>query len=210
MGTLRPSMGKERPGQLIDLVSTIRVGNAKARARNLLGRVYEYFVGRFASAEGKNGGKFYTPRCVVKSRVKMLKPSRRRTHDPCRGSAGLFVQSVEFIEAHATGNSTWRLAKMNLAIRGIDGRIEQGDTFHNDRFPDLRADYILPNPPFNFSDWGGELLREDKRWKFGLPPARIINIARAQPICHDLARPTGSSVVLDHRPRSAKPEGGCV
>jgi type I restriction enzyme M protein len=205
----RPALDKQRLGQLIDLVSNIPVGNADARSRDVLGRVYEYFLGQFASAEGKKGGEFYTPRCVVRLLVEMLEPFRGRVYDPCCGSAGMFVQSVEFIEAHATGNgnggrarsqisiygqelnyTTWRLAKMNLAIRGIDGKIEQGDTFHNDRFPDLRADYILANPPFNMKEWGGERLRDDKRWKFGIPPVRNANFAWVQHIIHHLA-PTG-------------------
>jgi len=205
----RPALDKQRLGQLVDLVSNIHVGDADARAKDVLGRVYEYFLGQFASAEGKKGGEFYTPRCVVRLLVEMLEPFKGRVYDPCCGSAGMFVQSVEFIEAHATGNgnggraraqisiygqelnyTTWRLAKMNLAIRGIDGRIEQGDTFHNDRFPDLRADYILANPPFNMKEWGGELLREDRRWKFGVPPVRNANFAWVQHMIHHLA-PTG-------------------
>jgi len=205
----RPALDKQRLGQLVDLVSNIRVGDADARAKDVLGRVYEYFLGQFASAEGKKGGEFYTPRCIVRLLVEMLEPFKGRVYDPCCGSAGMFVQSVEFIEAHATGNgnggraraqisiygqelnyTTWRLAKMNLAIRGIDGRIEQGDTFHNDRFPDLKADYILANPPFNMKEWGGELLREDKRWKYGVPPVGNANFAWVQHIIHHLA-PTG-------------------
>jgi type I restriction enzyme M protein len=203
----RPALDKQRLGQLIDLITNIRVGDAEARAKDVLGRVYEYFLGQFASAEGKKGGEFYTPHCVVRVLVEMLEPFQGRVYDPCCGSAGMFVQSVEFIEAHATGNgdrarkqvsiygqelnyTTWRLAKMNLAIRGIDGRIEQGDTFHNDRFPDLKADYVLANPPFNMKEWGGERLRDDKRWKFGIPPVRNANFAWVQHIIHHLA-PTG-------------------
>jgi type I restriction enzyme M protein len=205
----RPALDKTRLGQLIDLISNIKVGDEAARAKDVLGRVYEYFLAQFASAEGKKGGEFYTPRCVVKLLVEMLEPYRGRVYDPCCGSSGMFVQSVEFIRAHATGNgnggraradisiygqelnyTTWRLAKMNLAIRGIEGRIEQGDTFHNDRFPDLKADFILANPPFNVSDWGGERLREDKRWKYGAPPVGNANFAWVQHIIHHLS-PTG-------------------
>ncbi len=207
----RPALDKQRLGQLIDLITNIRVGDQEARAKDVLGRVYEYFLGQFASAEGKRGGEFYTPRCVVKLLVEMLEPFQGRVYDPCCGSSGMFVQSVEFIEAHATGNgngasgraraqisiygqelnyTTWRLAKMNLAIRGIEGQIEQGDTFHNDRFPDLKADFILANPPFNMKDWGGDRLRQDKRWKFGIPPVRNANFAWVQHIIHHLA-PTG-------------------
>ncbi|MDI3317840.1 MAG: class I SAM-dependent DNA methyltransferase [Bacillota bacterium] len=205
----RPALDKQRLGQLVDLVSNIRVGDGEARAKDVLGRVYEYFLSRFASAEGKKGGEFFTPASVVRLLVEMIEPYRGRVYDPCCGSGGMFVQSVRFIEAHANGNgnggrarsqisvygqesnyTTWRLCKMNLAIRGIDGKIEQGDSFHNDRFPDLKADFILANPPFNVSDWSGERLREDKRWKFGVPPVGNANFAWVQHIIHHLA-PTG-------------------
>jgi len=198
----RPALDKTRLGQLIDMVSNIRVGDAESRSKDVLGRVYEYFLSQFASAEGKKGGEFYTPRCVVKLLVEMLEPFKGRVYDPCCGSSGMFVQSEEFIVAHGgklgdisiygqeSNYTTWRLAKMNLAIRGIEGRIEHGDTFHNDRHPDLKADYILANPPFNVSDWGGERLREDKRWKYGTPPASNANFAWVQHIVHHLA-PTG-------------------
>ena len=185
----RPAIDPQRLGQLIDLVSDIRVGDEDARSRDVLGRVYEYFLSQFASAEGKKGGEFYTPRCVVKLLVEMLEPWQGRVYDPCCGSSGMFVQSVEFIRAHASGNgnggrakgdisiygqesnyTTWRLAKMNLAIRGIEGQIAHGDTFHNDRHPDLKADFILANPPFNVSDWGGDRLADDRRWQYGSRP----------------------------------------
>ena len=187
----RPALDKHRLGQLIDLVSNIRVGDQDARSRDVLGRVYEYFLSEFANAEGKKGGEFYTPRCVVRLLVEMIEPYQGRVYDPCCGSSGMFVQSVEFIEAHASGNgnsrstpsgakvdisiygqesnyTTWRLARMNLAIRGIGGQIAHGDTFHNDQHPDLRADFILANPPFNVSEWGGERLTEDQRWAYGI------------------------------------------
>jgi type I restriction enzyme M protein len=198
----RPALDKQRLGQLIDLVSNIDLGGADNHARDILGRVYEYFLGQFATAEGKKGGEFYTPRCIVKLLVEMLEPYRGRVYDPCCGSAGMFVQSEAFIRAHGgrigdisiygqeLNYTTWRLAKMNLAIRGIDGRIEQGDSFLNDRFPDLKADYILANPPFNMKSWGGEHLREDKRWKFGVPPTGNANFAWVQHMIHHLA-PTG-------------------
>ena len=198
----RPALDKQRLGQLIDMVSNIRVGDAESRSKDVLGRVYEYFLSQFASAEGKKGGEFYTPRCVVKLLVEMLEPFKGRVYDPCCGSSGMFVQSEEFIVAHGgklgdisiygqeSNYTTWRLAKMNLAIRGIEGRIAHGDTFHNDRHPDLKADYILANPPFNVSDWGGERLREDKRWKYGVPPAGNANFAWVQHIAHHLA-PSG-------------------
>ena len=187
----RPALDKQRLGQLIDMISNIKVGDQDARSKDVIGRVYEYFLSQFASAEGKKGGEFYTPRCVVKLLVEMLEPYRGRVYDPCCGSSGMFVQSVEFIRAHTTGNgnggrargdisvygqesnyTTWRLAKMNLAIRGIEGQIAHGDTFHNDRHPDLKADFILANPPFNVSDWGGERLADDKRWRYGVPPSK--------------------------------------
>ena len=205
----RPNLDKQRLGQLIDMISNIRVGDEDARSRDVLGRIYEYFLSRFASAEGKNGGEFYTPRCVVRLLVEMLEPYRGRVYDPCCGSSGMFVQSAEFLRAHSSGNgnggkaagdlsvfgqesnhTTWRLSKMNLAIRGIDGQIEHGDTFHNDRHPDVRADYILANPPFNVSDWGGGRLRDDQRWKYGVPPAGNANFAWVQHMVHHLA-PTG-------------------
>ena len=202
----RPALDKQRLGQLIDMISNITVGDEDARSKDVLGRVYEYFLSQFASAEGKKGGEFYTPRCVVKLLVEMLEPYQGRVYDPCCGSSGMFVQSVEFIRAHATGNgnggkargdisiygqesnhTTWRLAKMNLAIRGIEGQIAHGDSFHNDRHPDIRADFILANPPFNVSDWGGERLTEDKRWQYGTPPKGNANFGWVQHMVHHLA-----------------------
>jgi len=222
----RPALDKTRLGQLIDLISNIRVGDEASRAKDVLGRVYEYFLSQFASAEGKKGGEFYTPRCVVKLLVEMLEPYRGRVYDPCCGSAGMFVQSVEFIRAHAKGNgnggkakadisiygqesnyTTWRLARMNLAIRGIDGQIAHGDTFHNDRHPDLKADFILANPPFNVSDWGGERLRDDKRWKFGVPPAGNANFAWVQHIVHHLAPAGVAGFVLANGSMSSNQSG---
>ena len=200
----RPALDKQRLGQLIDLISNIKVGDKEARSKDVLGRVYEYFLSQFASAEGKKGGEFYTPRCVVKLLVEMLEPYQGRVYDPCCGSSGMFVQSIEFIEAHAGGNggrgrgdisiygqesnyTTWRLAKMNLAIRGIEGQIAHGDSFHDDRHPDLKANFILANPPFNVSDWGGERLSDDKRWRYGTPPKGNANFAWVQHIVHHLA-----------------------
>ncbi len=222
----RPALDKTRLGQLIDLISNIKVGDEEARAKDVLGRVYEYFLSQFASAEGKKGGEFYTPRCVVKLLVEMLEPYRGRVYDPCCGSAGMFVQSVEFIRAHATGNgnggkakadisiygqesnyTTWRLAKMNLAIRGIDGQIAHGDTFHNDRFPDLKADFILANPPFNVSDWGGERLAGDKRWQYGPPPKGNANFAWVQHIVHHLAPAGVAGFVLANGSMSSNQSG---
>lgn len=198
----RPGLDKQRLGQLINLVSDIALGAPADRAKDTLGRVYEYFLARFASAEGKSGGQFYTPSHVVRVLVEMLAPYKGRVYDPCCGSGGMFVQSENFIEAHAgklgdisiygqeSNYTTWRLAKMNLAIRGIDAQIGHGDTFHNDRHPDLKADYVLANPPFNDSDWRGELLKTDKRWQFGVPPAGNANFAWVQHFIWHLA-PTG-------------------
>jgi type I restriction enzyme M protein len=225
-----PSLDKRRLGQLIDLISNIKVGDERARSKDVLGRVYEYFLSQFASAEGKKGGEFYTPRCVVKLLVEMIEPYHGRVYDPCCGSSGMFVQSVEFIRAHANGNgnggktagkakadisiygqesnyTTWRLAKMNLAIRGIDGQIAHGDTFHNDRHPDLKADFILANPPFNISDWGGERLKDDKRWQYGVPPARNANFAWVQHIVHHLARAGVAGFVLANGSMSSQQSG---
>ncbi len=226
----RPQLDKARLGQLIDMVGNIRVGDAESRSRDALGRVYEYFLSQFAGAEGKRGGEFYTPRCVVRLLVEMLEPYGGRVYDPCCGSSGMFVQSVEFIRAHATGNgnsvdsgrggmagisifgqesnyTTWRLAKMNLAIRGIEGQIAHGDTFHNDRHPDLRANFILANPPFNVKDWGGDTLREDKRWQFGVPPVRNANFAWVQHMVHHLSPQGVAGFVLANGSMSSKQSG---
>lgn len=198
----RPGLDKQRLAQLINLVSDIALGAPADRAKDTLGRVYEYFLSQFASAEGKKGGQFYTPSRVVRVLVEMLAPYKGRVYDPCCGSGGMFVSSEKFIEAHSgrlgdisiygqeSNYTTWRLAKMNLAIRGIDAQIAQGDTFHNDRNPDLKADYVLANPPFNDSDWRGELLKGDKRWVYGVPPAGNANYAWVQHFIYHLA-PTG-------------------
>jgi type I restriction enzyme M protein len=198
----RPGLDKQRLGQLINLVSDIALGSQADRAKDTLGRVYEYFLSQFASAEGKKGGQFYTPRSVVRVLVEMLAPYKGRVYDPCCGSGGMFVQSERFIEAHSgklgdisiygqeSNYTTWRLAKMNLAIRGIDAQIAHGDTFHKDGHPDLKSDYVLANPPFNDSDWRGDLLRNDKRWVYGAPPASNANFAWVQHFISHLA-PTG-------------------
>ncbi len=222
----RPALDKTRLGQVADLVSNIKVGGADARATDVLGEVYEYFLEQFALAEGRKGGEFYTPRSVVRLLVEMLEPYQGRVYDPCCGSSGMFVQSVEFIRAHASGNgnagrarsdisiygqesnyTTWRMARMNLAIRGIEGRIEHGDSFHNDRHPDLRADYILANPPFNVSDWGGERLRDDKRWEYGMPPVRNANFAWVQHFLHHLAPRGIAGFVLANGSMSSSQSG---
>ena len=220
----RPSLDKQRLGQLIDMVSNIVVGDEDARSKDVLGRVYEYFLSQFASAEGKKGGEFYTPRCVVKLLVEMLEPYQGRVYDPCCGSSGMFVQSVTFIDAHASGNggkargdisiwgqesnhTTWRIAQMNLAIRGIEGQIAHGDSFLNDRHPDLRADFILANPPFNVSDWGGERLADDKRWRYGAPPKGNANFAWVQHIVHHLAPRGMAGFVLANGSMSSSQSG---
>ena len=198
----RPGLDKQRLGQLINLVSDIGLGSPTDRAKDILGRVYEYFLAQFATAEGKKGGQFYTPSRVVRVLVEILAPYKGRVYDPCCGSGGMFVSSEKFIEVHSgklddisiygqeSNYTTWRLAEMNLAIRGIDARIAHGDTFHDDRHPDLKANYVLANPPFNDSDWRGELLRDDKRWVYGKPPAGNANYAWVQHFIHHLA-PTG-------------------
>jgi type I restriction enzyme M protein len=222
----RPALDKQRLGQLIDLISNIRVGDAESRSKDVLGRIYEYFLSQFASAEGKKGGEFYTPRSVVKLLVEMIEPYNGRVYDPCCGSSGMFVQSVEFIHAHKSGNgnggkaksdisiygqesnyTTWRLAKMNLALRGIDGQIGHGDTFHTDRHPDLKADFILAIPPFNISDWGGDRLRDDKRWQFGKPPAGNANFAWVQHIIYHLAPNGIAGFVLANGSMSSNQSG---
>ena len=197
----RPTLDKVVLGRLIDLVGTIGLGDKENRSKDVLGRVYEYFLGRFASAEGKKGGEFYTPRCVVRLLVEMIEPFKGRVYDPCCGSSGMFVQSEEFIKEHGgklgdisvygqeSNPTTWKLAKMNLAIRGIEANLgtHNADTFRNDLHKDLKADFILANPPFNMSTWGGEGLRDDVRWKFGAPPQGNANYAWIQHIIHHLA-----------------------
>jgi len=200
----KPSLGSTRLGAIVDLVNGIGLGNAEARKHDVIGHVYEYFLGRFANAEGKAGGEFYTPRSVVRLLVEMIEPYKGRVFDPCSGSGGMFVQSEEFVLAHGgrigdvsiygqeSNHTTWRLAMMNLAIRGIEADItwNEGGSFLQDAYPDLKADFILANPPFNDSEWGGQGLRDDKRWKFGIPPAGNSNYAWIEHFVHHLA-PTG-------------------
>ena len=222
----RESLDKQRLGQVIDLVGNINVGGAAAQASDVLGRVYEYFLGQFALQEGRKGGEFYTPRSVVHLLVEMLEPYQGRVYDPCCGSSGMFVQSVEFIRAHATGNgnggkatsdisiygqesnyTTLQLARMNLAIRGIEGQIAWGDSFHNDLHPDLRADYILANPPFNVSDWGGDRLRDDNRWEHGVPPVGNANFAWVQHFLYHLSPRGIAGFVLANGSMSSSQSG---
>ena len=196
-------------GELVDLVSTIGFGQTPGTARDVLGQVYEYFLGMFASAEGKRGGQFYTPASIVRTLVAVLAPHRGQVYDPCCGSGGMFVQSEKFIEAHGgrmgdvsiygqeANPTTWRLAAMNLAIRGIDFNLgrEPADTFTHDQHPDLRADYILANPPFNISDWWHGSLEGDPRWQYGTPPQGNANYAWLQHMLHHL-KPTGRAGIV--------------
>ena len=205
----RPALNKQMLGELIDLISSIGLHEENGNSKDILGRVYEYFLGGFAGAEGKRGGEFYTPRSVVMLLVEMLEPYKGRIFDPCCGSGGMFVQSEKFVLAHGgrlgdiaiygqeMNNTTWRLAKMNMAVRGIDADIRWNNegSFHKNEFRDLKADYILANPPFNISDWGGERLRDDGRWKFGTPPAGNANYAWLQHILYHLS-PTGTAGVV--------------
>ncbi|MDF1514611.1 MAG: class I SAM-dependent DNA methyltransferase [Anaerolineae bacterium] len=200
----RPSLDKTRLGELIDITGNIGFGGKEAQSKDVLGRVYEYFLGRFAAVEGKGGGEFYTPQCIVKLLVRMIEPYKGRVYDPCCGSGGMFVQSERFVEEHGgrvgdiaiygqeSNPTTWRLAMMNLAIRGIDANLggQHGDSFHNDLHKDLRADFVLANPPFNMSDWGGERLVDDVRWRYGIPPTGNANYAWIQHFIHHLS-PSG-------------------
>ncbi len=216
-----PRLDKQRLGQLIDLIGNIGLGDKANRSKDILGRVYEYFLSQFASAEGKKGGQFYTPRCIVGLLVEMLTPYKGRVYDPCCGSGGMFVQSEKFVEAHGgrvgdihvfgqeSNHTTWRLAKMNLAIRGIDANLgaEHADSFHRDLHPDLKADYVLANPPFNDSDWRGELLRGDKRWQYGTPPTSNANFAWVQHFIHHLAPAGLAGFVLANGSLSSNQSG---
>jgi type I restriction enzyme M protein len=205
----RPALDKQRLGEIIDLMSGVALLDPEHRTKDILGRVYEYFLAKFASAEGRLGGDFYTPSSVVSVLVEMLEPTKGRVYDPCCGSGGMFVQSKKFVEAHGGklgdisvfgqewNPTTWRLAKMNLAIRGIEANLgpEWANSFQNDLHKGLKADFVLANPPFNVSDWGGEHLREDVRWMYGTPPVGNANFAWLQHIVHHLA-PNGTAGVV--------------
>ena len=232
----RPALNKVMLGELIDLISGIALNEEGDRSKDILGRVYEYFLGQFAGAEGKRGGEFYTPRSVVRVLVEMLEPLpdpargvAGRVYDPCCGSGGMFVQSEKFVQEHGgrigdiaiygqeSNYVTWRLAKMNLAVRGIDSKIfwNNEGSFHKDEFAaqrgsdgaPMKADYILANPPFNISDWGGDRLREDVRWKFGAPPVGNANYAWLQHIYHHLAPNGTAGVVLANGSMSSNQSG---
>lgn len=200
----RRGIAPEKMKALIDLIADIGFKGDRSKARDTLGRVYEYFLGKFAAAEGKLGGEFYTPRCVVRVLVEMLEPYNGRVYDPCCGSGGMFVQSERFVENHGDRNeisvfgqesnpTTWRLAHMNLAIHGIEANLgsQPADSFLRNLHPDLKADYVLANPPFNVSDWSGQLLRDDVRWRYGTPPVGNANYAWIQHFIHHLAPPNG-------------------
>jgi len=216
-----PTLDAGKLGELVDLVGTLGLGSREHRAKDTLGRVYEYFLSRFASAEGRGGGEFYTPPGVVRLLVELLEPYEGRVYDPCCGSGGMFVQSVRFIEAHGgdrgrvtvygqeSNLTTWRMARMNLTIRGIGGELgaQSADTLHHDLHPELRADFILANPPFNISNWGGERLTGDPRWAYGAPPVGNANFAWLQHIVHHLAPGGVAGVVLANGSMSGQAGG---
>lgn len=205
-----PDLDKSRLGEVVDLISDIHLGDKNAKQSDVLGRVYEYFLNEFASQEGKKGGEFYTPRSIVRTLVEMIEPYKGRIYDPCCGSGGMFVQSDKFVQEHQgkigdlsvygeeSNPTTWKLAKMNLAIRGIDNNLgtHQGDTFTNDLHKGERFDYILANPPFNVKNWNGDKLREDARWQYGVPPVGNANYAWIEHIISKLAPDGKAGFVL--------------
>ncbi|MBL7130390.1 MAG: N-6 DNA methylase [Candidatus Omnitrophica bacterium] len=217
----RPSLDKTRLGELIDLIGTIGLGDRENRSKDILGRVYEYFLGQFADAEGKKGGQFYTPRSIVKLLVEMLEPYKGRVFDPCCGSGGMFVQSEKFVQIHGgrigdisvygqeSNQTTWRLCKMNLAIRGIDANIQWNNegSFLKDAHKDLKSDFVIANPPFNDSDWKGEALRDDARWKYGAPPTGNANFAWVQHFIYHLTPSGVAGFVLANGSMSSNTSG---
>ena len=218
----KPQLDKMILGELIDVINNINIGNEAARKKDLLGVVYEYFLGQFALAEGRKGGQFYTPRSVVQLLIEMLQPTKGKVFDPCCGSGGMFVMSEKFVQQHQgridditiygqeSNQTTWRLAVMNLAIRGIDSeqvKWNNEGSFLKDAHPDLKADYIIANPPFNISEWSGELLRNDGRWKYGTPPVGNANYGWLQHMLYHLS-PTGKAgVVLSKGALTTKQSG---
>jgi type I restriction enzyme M protein len=214
----RESLDKRRLGELVDLFSNIKLHDGESE-KDLLGEIYEYFIGMFADAEGKRGGEFFTPKSIVELLVQMLEPYKGRIYDPCCGSGGMFSHSENFVEEHAgrrgdiavygqeSNNETYKLAKMNMAIRGIDADIRYGDTLHNDQHKDLKADFIITNPPFNISDWGGEILKDDVRWKYGIPPSGNANFAWIQHIIHHLSSNGTAGFVLANGSMSSQSSG---
>jgi len=230
----KEKLDKQSLGGLIDLIGTIALGDSVSKSNDILGQVYEYFLGQFALAEGKKGGQFYTPRSVVRLLVEMLEPYEGRVFDPCCGSGGMFVQSEKFVEAHRdhyngrtreidkffervvsiygqeSNQTTWRLCKMNLAIRGIDSTNvlwNNEGSFLNDAHPDLKADFVIANPPFNDSDWSGELLRTDGRWKYGVPPVSNANYAWIQHFLYHLSPKGTAGFVMAKGSLSSKTNG---
>lgn len=215
----REALDKTRLGELIDLIGTIGLGDKVSKSKDLLGQIYEYFLGQFSDAEGKKGGQFYTPRCIVKLLVEMIEPYKGRIFDPACGSGGMFVQSEKFVKEHGgrkgelsvygqeSNSTTWKLCKMNMAIRGIESNIQWGDSFHDDKHKDLKADFILANPPFNDSDWNGHLLKDDVRWKYGLPPTGNANFAWVQHFIHHLSHGGIAGFVLSNGAMSSNNSG---
>jgi len=218
----RPNLDKASLGGLIDLIGNIALGDEEAKSKDLLGRVYEYFLGEFANAEGKKGGQFYTPKSIVKLMVDMIEPYKGRVYDPCCGSGGMFIMSEKFTQSHAgriddlaiygqeSNQTTYRLARMNLAIRGIDGSGIKWNTegsFLSDMHKDLKADYVLANPPFNVSDWSGELLQNDPRWQYGKPPTGNANFAWIQHMVHHLSPHGVMACVLANGSLSSQSSG---
>jgi len=218
----RPNLDKASLGGLIDLIGDIAIGTEAAKSKDILGRVYEYFLGEFASAEGKKGGQFYTPKSIVKLLVEMLEPYKGRVYDPCCGSGGMFVMSENFVKEHAgriedisvygqeSNQTTYRLSRMNLAIRGIDGsqiKWNNEGTLLRDAHPDLKADFVIANPPFNQSEWGQELLKNDPRWRFGVPPTNNANYAWMQHMIYHLAPGGRMGIVLANGSLSSNTSG---
>ena len=218
----RPNLDKASLGGLIDLISDIALGDEESKSKDLLGRVYEYFLGEFANAEGKKGGQFYTPKSIVKLMVEMIEPYKGRVYDPCCGSGGMFIMSEKFVKSHAgriddiavygqeSNETTYKLARMNMAIRGIDGSGIKWNTegsFLNNAHKDLKADFILANPPFNVSDWSGELLENDPRWQYGKPPTGNANFAWIQHMLYHLAPNGIMATVLANGSLSSQSSG---
>ena len=218
----RPQLDKMVLGDLVDLINNINLGTQAAKMKDMLGVVYEYFLGQFALAEGRKGGQFYTPRSVVQLLIEMLQPTKGKIYDPCCGSGGMFVMSEKFVQQHQgriddltiygqeSNQTTWRLAVMNLAIRGIDPeqvKWNSEGSFLKDALPDLKADYIIANPPFNISDWSGELLRNDGRWKYGAPPVGNANYGWLQHMIHHLTPKGKAGVVLSKGALTTKQSG---
>ncbi len=221
----KPAIDQTRLGEIIDQIGSIGLGDEASKSKDILGRVYEYFLGKFAAAEGKGGGEFYTPQAVVKLLVEMIEPYNGRVFDPCCGSGGMFVQSMKFLErwkkthpedrpaisiyGQESNHTTWRLCQMNLAIRGIEADLgkQHADSFHNDLHKNLKYDYILANPPFNDSDWGGDRLRDDARWKHGTPPTGNANYAWIQHFLHHLAPGGTAGFVLANGSMSSNSSG---